>query len=409
MTGEVIKSFLVGLGFDVDDSSLSKFNKALTSATVKVTALYGAVNVLAAGIFKSISGISSGFEQMGYDFRLIAPMINKALVLRQELLKAYGAAGINLGQAIRASIRFNMSLAKTQFALKAIYTSVGLKFLPLLTKQMEIFRNNIYANMPKIQAALERFIKLIFTAFDAVTILGKRAYSILSRVYDFFVTLDNATNGWSSVIFGLIAAWRLLNLSFLATPLGLLLTGFLAILALYDDFKTFTEGGKSLFNWGPIVPIVNALTVAISGLFSAAKAVVELFSSGFGDQIAPQLQALKHFAEGIASAFSGVATAIDLVVRDLGGGVIGKLLDFRDKVEAGIFGGGPSTQSVPAVSGNPLGSNIANQPQTNQHVQQQTSINIVGSADANSTGRAVAGEQGRVNQDMARNMKSAAR
>lgn len=58
MEGEVIKSFLVGLGFGVDDASLSKFNKAIASATLKVTALYTAVNAAASGIVFGISKIS---------------------------------------------------------------------------------------------------------------------------------------------------------------------------------------------------------------------------------------------------------------------------------------------------------------------------------------------------------------
>ena len=57
MNGEVIKSFLVGLGFGVDDASLAKFNKAIQSATVRVTAMYATIQTAAAGIFFSISKI----------------------------------------------------------------------------------------------------------------------------------------------------------------------------------------------------------------------------------------------------------------------------------------------------------------------------------------------------------------
>src|SRR4051812_3077747 len=104
--------------------------------------------------------------------------------------------------------------------------------------------------MPKIQSALERFIKFIFAAFEAITTLGERIWSILERVYDFFKKLHDATDGWSTIIIGVIAAWKLLNLSFLATPLGMVLALAVALLALYDDLKTFVEGGQSLINWG---------------------------------------------------------------------------------------------------------------------------------------------------------------
>ena len=87
MTGELIKSFLVGLGFGVDDASLAKFNQAIASATLRVAALYGSIKVAAAGIVFGLSDISEGFEKLGYEYRIIAPAINKALVLRRELLE----------------------------------------------------------------------------------------------------------------------------------------------------------------------------------------------------------------------------------------------------------------------------------------------------------------------------------
>ena len=121
--GEVIKSFLVGLGFDVDDSSLSVFNNSIKTAALRVTALYGTINAFAGSMVYAFSKISEGFEEMGYQYHIIAPAINKAIVLRQELLKAYSSAGINIRKVIVDSIRLNMSLAKTKFAMEAIYKS----------------------------------------------------------------------------------------------------------------------------------------------------------------------------------------------------------------------------------------------------------------------------------------------
>src|SRR5882757_2288570 len=117
MTGEVIKSFLVGLGFDIDDASLAKFNKSIAQAATRVTALYGAIQVAATGIAYGITEISKGFEEMGYEYHIIAPAINKALLLRQELLRAYQAAGVNITKVIQNSIKLNLSLDKTKIAL----------------------------------------------------------------------------------------------------------------------------------------------------------------------------------------------------------------------------------------------------------------------------------------------------
>jgi hypothetical protein len=424
MNGEVIKSFLVGLGFGVDETSLKKFNDSIKQASVRVTALYASIKVAAAGIFWSISKISEGFEQMGYEYRIIAPAINKALVLRRELLKAYAAAGINITKVVQQSVKFNMSLAKTQFALKAIYTSVGAKFFPLLTKQMDIFRGKIYANMPKIQASLEKFIFFIFKAFDGTIILGTRVWNVLSRIYDFFYKLHKATDGWSTIILAVVAAWKFLNLAFLATPLGMIITGILALIALYDDFMVWKEGGKSLIDWGSdTTRMIVGMVAAIAGLVAAFYAVQK------GIVIFQALMTVLRAARIAMVAFSLVAAlnpiglmvtaAIalvgllalliikwDVIKNSIGGFFAG----MGDKILSFVGGmGDPAAGGGTAAKPQPLGSQVANNQQTNLHVQQQTQISVSGAADAQAVGKNVADQQGRVNFDMTRNMKGAVR
>ncbi len=414
MNGEAIKSFLVGLGFGVDDSSLAAFNKALGKASLKVLALYTSVKLMAAAVVYSISKISEGFEQMGYEYRIIAPAINKALVLRRELLKAYAAAGINIREVVMNSVKLNMSLTKTKYALEAIYKSVGSKFFTLLTKQSDLFREKLYKNMPKIQHALENLVKFIFKAFEATVTLGTRLWSILTRVYDFFVKFDKATDGWSTIILGVVAAWKLLNLSFLATPIGMILTGLLALLALFDDFKTWEEGGQSLFDWTSFLPVIDAVTTAMKSLWEVTKAigtaiaaVISAIYLGFseGSQSMIALEAFKMAAMAIVDVFSNLWDHMKNVFS-----AMGKIGSWA----AGLFKDAPqvvqNVQNTPGVQPSPipLGSTTQNS-QVNQNVKQQTNITVMGGADAQATAGAVAGQQGRVNGDMVRNMKGSVR
>jgi len=409
MDGETIKSFLVGLGFGVDDSSLSKFNKAILSATIKVTALYASIQATAAGIFASISGVSQSFEDLGYQLRIVAPAMNRWLVMRQAMLEAYSKAGVNLTEVVRQAILFNYSLAKTKFALEAVYKSVAAKFFPLLTKQLDIFRQKIYANMPKIQAQLTRFVQFIFKAFQATVELGTRLWSILTRVWDFFARLDRATNGWSTALLGVVAAWKLLNLSFLATPFGMLIAGLTAILVLFDDFKVWQEGGKSLFDWSSAVPVINAVESALKGLwdvlngiaatlFDVALAIKQAFSGDFTGA----LDALKDAGNDILSIFTNLWN----VIKGIGGAAsgIGEILGGQISK---LFGGQSSASASPVQSvmhPQPL---LASGANSQQNVHQQTSITVNGAADANAVGKQVVNQQDRVNFDMTRNLKGA--
>ncbi len=411
MNGETIKSFMVGLGFSVDSSSLAQFNKALASATLKVAALYGSIKIMSAAIVFSLSKISEGFEQMGYEYKILAPAINKALTLRREMFKAYSAAGVNIVKVVQSSARLNLSLAKTKIAFEAIYRSTASRFFDVLTKQSDLFRQKIYANMPRIQNVLEHLIRFIFKMLEATTALGLRLWSILTRVYEFFVMLDKATEGWSTVILGVIAAWKLLNLSFLATPLGLLLTGFAALLVLWDDFKTFQEGGESLFNWSSFIPVIDAvgnslksLWGILTGVFGAVMGVYtalwKLLSSDFSG-------ALSSWSEAGYALISVFRNLWDLLKNTVG--LIGSLAGW-----AGHFfqnsNVAANLQNTPggAPRAAPVGNGIQNS-QTNQNVTQQTQISVTGVADASGAGKAVGDAMSRQNFDLVRNFKPVSR
>lgn len=422
MSGDVIKSFLVGLGFDVDESSLSKFNKSITTATIRVAALSTAILGMAGIVSKAISGISTDFEQIGYQFRIISPAINKALVLRNDLLHAYAATGMNIAQVVQNSVKLNMSLARTKNILTALYQSVGSRFFVLMTQQSDQFRNTIYKNLPKIQDGLEKFIKFIFKALEAVTELGSRLWSILTRVYDFFALLDAKTDGWSTIILGVVAAWKLLNLSFLATPLGMLIAGLTALLALWDDFKTFKEGGQSLINWGSdavkTFVALAAIVATVVGAFQAWKAATSVLSDALKifetiEKAVFLIASLNPFSLILLTITGLVAalTILDAKFNIFGGhlssffsGIGGKLMGLVGGIIPSLGGGAGGIFNV----GNPVGAGAQNS-QSNNNVHQQTNINVIGAADANQTGKAVASQQGRVNRDMTDNMIGATR
>ncbi|MDH4163329.1 MAG: hypothetical protein OEW15_11670 [Nitrospirota bacterium] len=408
--GDIIKSFLVGLGFQVDEKSLRIFNSEIAKSATRITALYTAVNAFAGAIVFAFSKISEGFEEMGYQYHIVAPAINKAIVLRRELMKAYGAAGINIRKTIVDSIKLNMSLTKTKFAFEAIYKSVASRFFGELTRQSDAFRKRLYENMPYIINALEKLVKVTFKAFKAVTILGGRVWSILSRVYDFFVTLHKATDGWSTIVIGLAAAWRLLNLAFIATPLGALLTGFVALLALFDDFKTWQEGGKSLFDWSSFVPVINAVTSALLGMkkvldgvftviFEVGGAIYEYFS---GNSFAA-IEHLKNAFQGLGTIVNGVWDTIKGLASS-----IGALGTWGGGLYEKFFGNGQTPQAFNPQQTAPLGSTPPPGRQTT-NANMQTSINITGSPNADATARLTAQQQQNVNRDFVRNLKGATR
>lgn len=379
MTGDLIKSFLVGLGFDIDEKSLAKFNKSVSDSTLKVIAMAGAIEASAVAIGYGIEAVSKDFEALGYQYRLITPAINKAIILRRELFSAYARAGVNLQDVIVKSVKLNMSLTKTRYAFQALYQGVASRFFDLLAKQSDLFRKKIYANMPKIQKILENVVKAVFKAFEVVSILGARLWSILGRVYDFFVKLDEVTGGWSTRILAVIAAWKLLNLEFLATPLGLLITGLAALLALYDDFRTYQEGGESFFDWAKYIPTIDLVADAMKKVYGWLKGIGE---------------ALGDIAAAVTLAFSGKFAGAFEALKAIGGNgddFLNNLTRNSQTTPLGIPYANPVAHSSL--------SNLAN----NYNATSQTTIYTQPGADVNALGKEI-GNQYKINFDRVVNM-----
>lgn len=470
MSSEVIKDFLVTIGFEVDKASLSEFNASLANASKQAVAVFAGIQAASAGVFYGISNVAEGFEKMGYEMRLIAPSINRVMYMRQQMMASYAAAGVNLQQTIVSAVRFNMAMEKTKYALEAVYRSVAAKFFPVLTKQMDVFRHMIFANMPKIQHYLETMVKFLFKAFEATVELGSRAWSVLKRLYDFFKNLHDQSSGLSTIILAAAAAWVVLSDTFLATPLGATLAGLAGLLALYDDFKRFQAGKTHGIHWEKYT---DGIEVA-QKIFSTFKSILE----GVLDTIGDIVLAIYNLAHGNIDAAARnmedirkrLAKTSDTVkdaykeaeidyskdkkagekvtedfnkrnVEEFKNGLVGRAISGVGDWFSDLFNGSKEEQAArqrktiqntyietgdpnkPLISpgGNKSSSGddkkapLMRSPQApfsgamnmNQNLDQQTTINIMGVADANAAGNAVAYQQNAVNRSLARNFQSA--
>ncbi len=121
----------------------------------------------------------------------------------------------------------------------------------------------------------------ILWAGDAVTRVLWRTGQAVGDVINWFKKLDPITQQLIMLFGGLLVAWRLLNTAFLTSPIGIVLSLGAALFALYDDYKTWKEGGESLIDWGQWEPEINA---ALKGMDELTKSI-----KGVGVEIAKLL------------------------------------------------------------------------------------------------------------------------
>lgn len=505
MSGEVIKEFLVGLGFDIDEEGLNKFASGVFAASTKVMALGAATVAAASAVFagvKSIAGEYDELDKLATRFRTTAEAVddfadmaqvlglskeqsigslksldqaiadtamgmgraklvfeelgiqvtdatgkmkpttevmdelavkmqgmergrairvmerlgldpalmklfNADLVqLRQELDEIDKAAGFDLGDAVAESKAFmsawkavTIELNKVKMVFEKLYESVGVKLMPKFREgldrfriMIEQFRHKLMDNLNAIREAVLNVINVITRGAEFFMLLFMRVFTVVSDVVSgiisWFSKLDSTTQMVILGILGIAAAWKFLNLGFLATPIGMVVALGAAILALYDDFMTWKEGGDSLIDWEAWEP----------GITSAMDAVAAL-------------------RDMVASAFNAIYAAVDLVASLLTGDfsrawfAVGELVGSVVDIFKSAWG---VISNIGGALGNFAGAALTPSPQSaaaggQQSVSQKTDIIIQGGSDPASTARAVANEQGRVNADMARNLKGVAR
>ncbi|OWY78842.1 lytic transglycosylase domain-containing protein [Pantoea sp. AMG 501] len=188
------------------------------------------------------------------------------------------AIGYNADAAAVSSNRFMTSLRSFGEMAGMARDKIGSNLAGGLAGSIDSLRKQVIDNFPKIEAALTGGIKLILWLADTIGKVVFRLIEAAGDIREWWNTLDKSTRQLIEIFGGLVVAWRVLNSAFLMSPVGIVTALGLAIFALYDDYRVWKEGGKSLIDWKKWQPDVDA----------ALKAIKELKSSlrDAGDQVA---------------------------------------------------------------------------------------------------------------------------
>ena len=163
-------------------------------------------------------------------------------------------------------------------------------------------------------------------------------FAMATLVFGGFIKTFGLLLKFIPMIKGLIGLVRLLNLSLLASPIGFVIALAAALALLYDDYQTWKEGGKSLFDWSKWT---SGLNVALDFIQRVGQYFVDLKNKIISvfSEIDPSIQdfiknALKVVAIGFAFSklsqifkmLGGVKSIFSVLGKSLGfakGGIIG--------------------------------------------------------------------------------------
>lgn len=173
------------------------------------------------------------------------------------------AIGFNADAAAKSSNRFMTSLSEFGMMAGMARDKIGTSLTDGLAGSIDRLRKQILDNFPKIEQGITVAINGILWLADAVGRVVMRMLQAAGDISDWWQRLDGDSKKLLETLGAVLVVWRLLNAAMWSSPVTwvLLLAG--AMLALYDDYKTWKEGGKHLIDWEKWEPAIKKAKDAI--------------------------------------------------------------------------------------------------------------------------------------------------
>lgn len=207
---------------------------------------------------RGVKGFTSDYQSMlqatGFDSQKAAEQSNKFMTQMRGLANLFGIMRDKIGGNLAGGLAGNL----------------------------ESFRKNILLNFPKIEGTITAVLKKVLSLADSIMTLVYRGVQGVGDLMRWWDRLDDTTKGLIKVLGGLLLAWRMLNSAFLTSPIGMVTALIAALVALYDDYQVWKEGGDSLINWGKWKPEIDAAMKGMKELrdsiFSVGQEIAKLLN-----------------------------------------------------------------------------------------------------------------------------------
>ncbi|EPH7508824.1 transglycosylase SLT domain-containing protein [Klebsiella pneumoniae] len=202
-------------------------------------------------------------EMLGLDENTLMAMRRGIGQFSGEYTAMAKAIGYNADVAAVSSNKFMTSLRSFGLMAGMARDKIGSSLADGLAGSLDRLRRQILDNFPKIEGAITATVKGILWAGEMVGRVIYRLIQLGQSISDWWDSLDKQSQQLIELIGALTAAWWMLNRAMLASPITWVLALAGALLLLYDDYRTWKEGGKSLIDWKQWEPAIEKAKAAI--------------------------------------------------------------------------------------------------------------------------------------------------
>ncbi|HEE4469229.1 lytic transglycosylase domain-containing protein [Klebsiella pneumoniae] len=249
------------------------------------------------------------------------------------------AIGYNADVAAVSSNKFMTSLRSFGLMAGVARDKIGSSLADGLAGSLDRLRRQILENFPKIEGAITAGVKGVLWFGEIIGRVVYRLIQLTGDIINWWKSLSTETRQVIEVFGALMIAWRLLNSAFAMSPIGRVIMLGAALIGLYDDYRTWKEGGQSLIDWGKWDPGIKYAQKAFASL-SKDFGGIYLKVRGLGSAIVDLGKRFLEFINIDTSKFNG-KWLFDQIIESVRSSIkiLGSLVDALRKVISGDFSG----------------------------------------------------------------------
>ena len=202
-------------------------------------------------------------QMLGIDENTLMAMRRGMGTFSAEYSAMAKTIGYNADQAAVGSNRFMTSLRDFSAMAGMARDKIGSNLANGLAGSIDNLRKQILDNFPKIEDTLTRGVKGLLWLADVIGRVVFRLIQAAGDIREWWNHLDKGTQQLIGTFGALVVAWRVLNSAFMTSPIGIITTLIGGLVLLYDDYKSWKEGSKSLIDWEKWQPGIESAKKAL--------------------------------------------------------------------------------------------------------------------------------------------------
>ncbi|WP_439292093.1 MULTISPECIES: transglycosylase SLT domain-containing protein [Rahnella] len=287
-------------------------------------------------------------QMLGIDENTLMAMRRGMTGFTAEYSAMAKTIGYNADQAAVGSNRFMTSLRDFSAMAGMARDKIGSNLANGLAGSIDNLRKQILDNFPKIEDTITRGVKGLLWLSDVIGRVVFRLIQAAGDIREWWNHLDKGTQQLIEIFGALIVAWRLLNRAFVMSPIGLITALGLAIIGLYDDYRTWKEGGKSLIDWGKWKPDIDSALDGIDKLWTGVNRLKNEILDLFG--IDPKTWSIKFEFGSLTKQFGELSKMLNTISALLNAINEGRWSDAASLAKQLMTQGGDQPDALPGVT-----------------------------------------------------------